>query len=164
MLKEEMARGGHSVRIMEDLLIDQPPRIYSTRAGPCHFGTGRFAIERLKYIIIGLLKSLSIVFQHRDDPQALIDCLLPRKDVCQIDLLMLWSNTEASIQLGSRLNHLGFLREQGLEMLLAFVNFSKLRLLSIYYLAYDWTTEGIVAERREEFPADLTVELGFYIG
>lgn len=38
---------------------------------------------------------------------------------------------------------------------------SRLQLLSIYYNWHDWTTERIVAEKMEEFPVDLTVELRY---
>ncbi|KAG9072956.1 hypothetical protein KI688_000737 [Linnemannia hyalina] len=134
-----------------------------------HFGTGCFAKGLLKHVNISSLKSLSVLLEHRDDPQALIDYLLPRKDVCQIDSSMLRSNESPVFQLGGLLNHfplkrlfLSFISKQRLETLLASLNVSRLQLLSIYYVWYCWTTERIVAERMEELPADLTVELGYY--
>ncbi|KAH7059920.1 hypothetical protein BKA57DRAFT_498929 [Linnemannia elongata] len=62
-----------------------------------HFGTGRFVKDLLKHVNIASLKSLSIPFEHKDDLQTVIDCLLPRKEGYQIDSLMLRSELSEKV-------------------------------------------------------------------
>ncbi|KAG0265883.1 hypothetical protein BGZ95_003188 [Linnemannia exigua] len=131
-----------------------------------HFGTNLQSKQLLPHLNFSTLQSLSLFNLDEEDLQPMIDAFLLNSQPCILKTLYLGS-IKNIVQLPNLLKvipleqlYLFHLGEAALGRILPCLNMSKLSLLAILDVKYDWPMEAILVSKSQEFVREFCLHLG----
>jgi hypothetical protein len=132
-----------------------------------HLGLTVMTKDLLRHVNFTTLRSLCLFKFEEDDLSPLFDFISNRGDQCQLEALSLlmcifispWTLARSLGTLALKRLQLSYLARTELKSILDALNLSRLEALILVRCQYDWTTEEILAAKREEFTTNLTLHL-----